>query len=227
MPDPDSSTIPSPSPPFATTSPPSPPITTQAPVPSRTDVPPAPTAIPMDLPTAQHSPSAQPPTQPSMSSQHPSTEDDPSRRSSPVTSPPEPSPVPPSAPSGSAAGPSNSAAGPSQPPPPVHLHYHTSTPSETGLQSRRDVPISSLTMKGHLSIVWEESRHQMQLLPPLAQMDRFSELYIKDKITELELQLNDPVQASHALRAEIKALTKKKNSLEVSLAQANRALKVV
>ena len=37
--------------------------------------------------------------------------------------------------------------------------------------------------------------------------------------------MNDPVQAGHALRAEIKDLTKRKNSLEVSLARANHELK--
>ncbi|XP_042386523.1 vegetative cell wall protein gp1-like [Zingiber officinale] len=204
------SSIPSPSPPMAVTSPPSPPIATLPPVPSQTDVPPDPPAIPVEPPTAQPSPPAQPPTQSSTSQQHQSTEASPSRRSLPATSPPEPSPVPQSAPSRSAAGPSSSAARPSQPPPPVPLYYRTTAPSKARLQSRRDVPTSSLTMKGRLATVWEESRRQMELLPPLAQMDRFSELYIK---------------ASHTLRAEVKALTKKKNSLEVSLTISDQKLK--
>ncbi|XP_042420595.1 proline-rich receptor-like protein kinase PERK8 [Zingiber officinale] len=158
------SAIPSPSPPVAAASPP-PPIVTPPPVRSQADVPPDPSAIPVEPPTAQPSPPAQPPTQPSTSPQHQSTEADPSRRSPPSTSPPELSPVPPSAPSGSAAGPSGSAAGPSgsaagpsQPPPPVPLYYRTTAPSEAGLQSRRDVPTSSLTMKGHIATVWKESR---------------------------------------------------------------------
>ncbi|XP_042425960.1 vegetative cell wall protein gp1-like [Zingiber officinale] len=228
MPDSGPSAIPSPSPPVATTSPPSPPVATPPPVPSQATVPPDPTAIPVEPPTAQHSPPAQPPTQPSTSQQHQNTEADPSRRSPPATSPPEPSPVPPSAPSRSAAGPSSFAAGPSQPPPPAPLYYRTTAPSEAGLQSRRDVPTNSLTMKGRLATVWEESRRQTELLPPLAQMDRSSELYIKmlqDKVTELELQLNNPAQASYALRAEVKSLTKNKNSLEVSLTISDQKLK--
>ncbi|XP_042410074.1 formin-1-like [Zingiber officinale] len=48
---------------------------------------------------------------------------------------------------------------------------------------------------------------------------------LQDKVAELELQLSDPAQASHALRAEIKAITKKKNSLEVSLTISDQKLK--
>ncbi|XP_042441486.1 mucin-1-like [Zingiber officinale] len=47
---------------------------------------------------------------------------------------------------------------------------------------------------------------------------------LRDRVTELELQLNDPTQASHALRTEIKALTSRKNSLEVSLALTEHEL---
>ncbi|XP_042415259.1 proline-rich receptor-like protein kinase PERK13 [Zingiber officinale] len=262
MPDSGPSAIPSSSPPVATASPPAPPIATPTPVPSQTDVPPAPPEVQVEPPLAQ----------PFTSQQHQSMEVDPSHRPSPATSLPEPSQVPPSAPSRSAAGPSSSAAGPSQPPPPVPLYHYITAPSEAGLLSRRDVPTSSLTMKGRLATLWEESMHQMELLPPPAQMNRFFELYIKvnfhacllqllsssllldvssisqacaeslrinqsfhavyhqnkmlrDKVTELELQLNNPAQASHALRAEIKDLTKRKNHLEVSLAIANHDLK--
>ncbi|XP_042400961.1 transcription activator BRG1-like [Zingiber officinale] len=200
------SAIPSPSPPVATASPPSPPIAAPTSVPSQADASPDPSTVPIEPPPAP--PSS--PAQPSTSQRPQSTEVGPSPRPSPVTSPSEPSPVPPSAPSGSAAGPSGSAPGPSQPSPPVPLHYLTTAPSEAGLQSRRDVPTSTLTMKGRLATVWEESRHQMELLPPFAQMDRFSELYIK---------------ASYALRAEVKALTKRKNSLEVSLTVSDKELK--
>ncbi|XP_042443823.1 formin-like protein 13 [Zingiber officinale] len=223
-------------------------MVTPPPIPSQADVSPDPPAIPVEPPTAQPSPPAQPPTQPSTSPHYQSTEADPLRRSPPATSPPEPSPVPPLAPSGSAAGPSNSVEGPSQPLPPAPLYYRTTAPSEAGLQSRRDVPTSSLIMKGRLATVWEESKRQMELLPPLAQMDRFSELYIKvcaesltvnqsfhvahhqnkmlqDKVAKLELQLSNLAQASHALRAEVKALTRKKNSLEVSLTISDQKLK--
>ncbi|XP_042415328.1 uncharacterized protein LOC122004518 [Zingiber officinale] len=48
---------------------------------------------------------------------------------------------------------------------------------------------------------------------------------LRDQVAKLELQLNDPVQASHALRVEIKDLTKKKNSLELSLALTNHELR--
>ncbi|XP_042380265.1 proline-rich receptor-like protein kinase PERK8 [Zingiber officinale] len=228
VPDLGPSVIPSPSPPVATASPPSPPIATPTPVPSQTDAPPAPPEAQVEPPLAQ----------PSTSPQHQSTEAGPSHRPSPVTLPPEPSPVLPSPPFGSAVGPSGSTAGPSQPPPLVPLYYLTTAPSEAGLQSRCDVPTSSLTMKDRLATLWDESMHQMELLPPLAQMDRFSELYIKsfhavhrqnkmlrNKVTELELQLNNPAQASHTLRAEVKDLTKRKNSLKVSLAISNQELK--
>ncbi|XP_042379932.1 leucine-rich repeat extensin-like protein 5 [Zingiber officinale] len=200
------------------TIPPLPPVTNPTPVPSQADASPA-------LPKVQVEP---PLAQPFTSQQHQSTKAGPSHRPSPTTSPPEPSPVPPSAPSGLAAGPSGSVAGPSQPPPPVPLYYRTTAPSEAGLHSLQDVPTSSLTMKGCLATLWEESMHQMELLSPHAQMDRFSELYIKvlrDMVTELELQLTNPTQASHALRAEIKDLTKRKNHLEVSLAHTNHKLK--
>ncbi|XP_042386397.1 translation initiation factor IF-2-like [Zingiber officinale] len=208
--DSDPSSIPSPSPHVAVTSPPPPPVATPPHVPSQANVPPDPPTTPVEPSIAPSSPPAQPPTQPSTSQQHQNTEADPSRRSPPSTSPPEPSSVPPSAPSGSAAGPSSSAAGPSQPPPPVPQFYRTTAPSEIGMHSRHDVSTSFLIMKGRLATLWGESMHQMEILPPPAQMERFSELYIK---------------ASHALRTEIKELTKKKNSLEVSLARANHELK--
>ncbi|XP_042380160.1 formin-like [Zingiber officinale] len=48
---------------------------------------------------------------------------------------------------------------------------------------------------------------------------------LRDQVAELELQLNDPAQGSHALRAKIEDLTRQKNSLETSLAQANHELK--
>ncbi|XP_042460110.1 formin-1-like [Zingiber officinale] len=48
---------------------------------------------------------------------------------------------------------------------------------------------------------------------------------LRDKVVELELQLNNPMQANHALRAEVKDLAKRKNSLEVSLAISDRELK--
>ncbi|XP_042460427.1 cell surface glycoprotein 1-like [Zingiber officinale] len=218
--------------------PPPPPVITPTPVSSQADGSPAPPEVQVEPHLAQ----------PSTSQQQQSTEVGPSHRPSPATSPPEPSQVPPSTPSGSAAGPSSSAAEPSQPPPPVPLYYHTIAPSEAELQSRQDVPTSSLTMKDRLATLWEENMHQMELLPPPVQMDRFSELYIKacaeslminqsfhdihhqnkvlqDMVTELELQLKDPAQASHALRAEIKNLTKEKNHLEVSLAHTNHKLK--
>ncbi|XP_042400965.1 formin-like [Zingiber officinale] len=268
MPDSGPSDILSPSPPVATTSPPSPPIAAQAPIPSQANVPPDPSTVLVEPPLTQ--PSL--PAQPSTSRQPQSTEAGPSRRPPPVTSSLEPPTMPPSAPSMSAAGPSGTAVGPSQPPPPAPQFYRTTAPSEVGLHSRNDVSTSFLIMKGRLATLWGESMHQMEILPPPAQMKRFSELYIKvsfrncllqllsssflsnvlpmsqacaesltinqsfhavnhqnkmlqDKVAELELQLNDPVQAIHALRAEIKDLTKERNSLEVSLALAHHELK--
>ncbi|XP_042423552.1 proline-rich receptor-like protein kinase PERK10 [Zingiber officinale] len=67
--DSDPSSIPSPPPPVAAASLP-PPIVTPPPVPSQADVSPNPTAIPVEPPTAQPSPPAQLPTQPSTSPQH-------------------------------------------------------------------------------------------------------------------------------------------------------------
>ncbi|XP_042460236.1 vegetative cell wall protein gp1-like [Zingiber officinale] len=109
------SVVPPPWPPVATTTPP---IATTTPIPSQADATPAPPEVPTEPPLAQ----------PSTSQQHQSTEAGPSHRPSSTTSPLEPSHMPPSAPSGSAAGPSGSATGPSQPPPPVHHYYRTTTP---------------------------------------------------------------------------------------------------
>ncbi|XP_042380056.1 serine/arginine repetitive matrix protein 1-like [Zingiber officinale] len=185
--------------------PPPPPVTTPTPAPGQADASPAPPEVQVEPPLAQ----------PSTSQQHQSTEAGPSHRSSPATSPPEPSQVPPAAPSGSAAG-------PSQPPLPVPLYYCTTAPSEADLQSRQDVPTSSLTMKGRLATLWEE---KSLMINQSFQVVHHQNKMLQDMITELELQLKDPAQASHALRAEIKDLTKKKNHLEVSLAHTNHKLK--
>ncbi|XP_042416086.1 formin-1-like [Zingiber officinale] len=220
VPDSGPSSIPSP-PPAAAASPP-PPIVTPPPIPSQVNDPPTSSDIQVEPPLAQ----------PSTSQEPQGDEAGPSERPS-VTPPVAPSQGPSSAPSGSTAEPSaplGSAAGPSEPPPITHHCYCTTVPSKERLWSRADVPTSSLKIKGRLATLWEESIQHMDFLPPLAQMDKFVELYIKnkvlrDQVAELELQLNDPAQASHALRAEIKDLTKKKNSLEVSLALANHELK--
>ncbi|XP_042415081.1 MICAL-like protein 1 [Zingiber officinale] len=165
--------------------------------------------------------------------------------------PPVPPPGPFSAPSDETAEPSSppdSAAGPSGPPPPIYRKYCTTLPSEEQLWAQTNIPTSSLTMKGRLATIWEESPRHMNSLPSPAQMDQFAELYTKacvqslimnhsfhttyhqkkmlqDRVAELETQLNDPAQASYALRAEIKELTRRKNSLEVSLARSNHELK--
>ncbi|XP_042432655.1 protein transport protein sec31-like [Zingiber officinale] len=162
-----------------------------------------------------------------------------------------PPPGPSSAPSDETTEPSappNSAAGPSGPPPPIYRKYCTTLPSEEQLWDQTNIPTSSLTMKGRLATIWEESMRHMNSLSSLAQMDQFAELYTKacaqslimdhsfhttyhqkkmlqDRVAELETQLNDLAQASYALRAEIKELTRRKNSLEVSLARSNHELK--
>ncbi|XP_042415396.1 ATP-dependent helicase brm-like [Zingiber officinale] len=144
--------------------------------------------------------------------------------------------TPSSAPSGSAARPSppplGSTAGPSQLTPLTHHCCCTAVPSEMKLLSQQDVPTISLKMKGRLATIWEESLQQMDSLPPPTQMDRFSEVYIKnkllqDRVTELELQLSDSAQDNHALRAEIKDLTKRNNHLEASLAHVNNKFKAL
>ncbi|XP_042465837.1 classical arabinogalactan protein 9-like [Zingiber officinale] len=194
MPDPGPSTIPSPSPPLATASLPSSPITAQAPIPSQANIPPDPSTVLVEPPLAQPSPpevQVDPSlVQPAASQQPQRVEAGPSQHPSPATSPPEPSPVPPSAPSGSAAGPSSSVAGPSQSPPPVPLYYHVSPMSQACAES----------------LIVNQSFHAVHCQHKMLQ----------DKVTELELQLNNPTQASYALRAEIKALTRK-NSLEQAL----------
>ncbi|XP_042387390.1 putative protein TPRXL [Zingiber officinale] len=141
---------------------PSPPVATTTPIPSPSEAPPDPPVVPGGPPLAQ----------PSISQRHRSIKAGPSHRLSPATSPPEPSSAPPSAPSSSAAE-------PSQPPPPAYHYCRTTTPSEVELRSKQDVPISTLTMKSHLATLWVESMNQMELLPLPAQMDRFSELYIR------------------------------------------------
>ncbi|XP_042377370.1 bromodomain-containing protein 4-like [Zingiber officinale] len=172
---------------------PSPPVATTTPIPSQADAPPDPPEVPAEPPLAQPSPSQQ----------HQSTEASPSPYFSPTTSPPEPSHVPPSAPS-------DSAVGPSQPPPPTHHHYRTTTPSEARLRSRQDVPTSTLTMKGHLANLWEESMHQMELLPQPAQMDIFSELYTKACAESLIIN-----QSFHATHYQNKVLRDKVTELEL------------
>ncbi|XP_042401095.1 max-binding protein MNT-like [Zingiber officinale] len=203
------SAIPPSPPPVATPTFPSPPIVTPTSIPSQADAPPAPLEVLVEPLLAQ----------PSTSPQHQSTEAGPSHRPSPVTSPPEPSHAPPSAPSELAAGPSGSTTRPSQPPPPVHHYYRTTVPSEVELRSQQDVPTSSLTMKGRLacaeSLIINQSFHVVH----------HQNKVLRDIVTELELQLKDLAQASHALRAEIKDLTKRKTHLEVSLARANHKLK--
>ncbi|XP_042380036.1 putative uncharacterized protein DDB_G0290521 [Zingiber officinale] len=226
----------SPPPPTATPASPSPPIATPTPAPSRVDVSPNPSTVSVEPPLAQPSlleVQVDPPlVQPATSQQPQCAEAGPSQHPSLATSPPDPSPVPPSAPSGSAARPSNSAAGPSQSPLPVPLYYRTTTSSEAGLQSRCDVPTSSLTMKGRLTTVWEENVSPMsQACAEFLTINQsFHVIHrqnkmLQDKVTKLELQLNNPTQASYALRAEVKALTKKKNSLEVSLTISDQKLK--
>ncbi|XP_042407762.1 formin-1-like [Zingiber officinale] len=233
------SSIPSP-PPTAAASPP-PPSVTLPPIPSHVNDPPIPSNIHVEPPLAQ--PSTQQPQ---------GGEAGPSECPS-VTPPAAHPPGPSSAPSDSTADPSappGLAVGPSEPSPLTYHCYYTSIPSEGMLWSRTDVLTSSLEIKGRLATLWEESIQHMDSLPPLAQMDKFAELYIKayaeslavnnsfhathhqnkvlrDQVAELELQLNDLAQASHPLRAEIKDLTKKNTSLEVSVALANRALKVL
>ncbi|XP_042467253.1 formin-1-like [Zingiber officinale] len=232
------SSIPSP-PPNAAASPPS----------SHVTPPPIPSHV-TDPPTSSNNQAEPPLAQPSTSQHAQGDEAGPSEQ--PSTIPPV---VPPQGPSSAPSDatteppiPPGSSAGPSGPPPFTYHNYGTTLPSEEQLWSQTDVPTSSLKIKGRLSTLWEESLQNMNSLPSPAQMDQFVELYIKayaeslivnhsfhdthyqnkmlrDHVAELELQLNDPTQASHALRAEIKDLTKNKNSLELSLARNNHELR--
>ncbi|XP_042387778.1 putative uncharacterized protein DDB_G0290521 [Zingiber officinale] len=237
MSDPAPSSIPSP-PPNAAASPTSPQATPPS-IPSHVTDPPASSNNQAEPPLAH----------PATSQNTQEDEAGPSER--PSTIPPAVPPQgPSSAPSGATAEPSTtpgSAAGPSGPPPLIYQNYCITLPSEEQLWSQTDVPTSSLKIKGRLATIWEESLRHMDSLPSPTQIDQFAELYTKacaeslimnysfhathhqnkmlrDHVTELELQLNDPTQASHASRAEIKALTSRKNSLEVSLALTKHEL---
>ncbi|XP_042423509.1 formin-1-like [Zingiber officinale] len=139
--------------------------------------------------------------QPSASQQPQGGEAGPSERPSviPSAAPPQ---GPPSAASGSTAKPSaypGSAAGPSEPPPLTHHNYYISYMSQACAES----------------LVVNHSFYATH----------YQNKELRDHVVELELQLNDPTQASHALRTEIKDLTRKKNRLEVSLKQAKQELK--
>ncbi|XP_042405129.1 uncharacterized protein LOC121995460 [Zingiber officinale] len=171
----------------------------------------------------------------------PAEEDSPGDRHDPVpTEPvPEPSPAPPGADTG-----------PSQPSSSARHHYRTTISSEAALARRHDVPTSLLIMKGCLGSLWAESMSQMYSASPLSQMDRFSKSWVKthaeslvlnqsfhalhheskelrERVSELELQLNDPAQASYALRAEIQALTNQTNRQKSSLVQVKDELRAM
>ncbi|XP_042404758.1 uncharacterized protein LOC121994950 [Zingiber officinale] len=115
---------------------------------------------------------------------------------------------------------------------------------------RHDAPTSLLMMRGCLGSLWAESMSQMASAPPLVQMDRFSKSWAKthaeslvlnqsfhalhheskelrERVSELELQLNDPAQASYALRAEIQALTNQTNRQKSSLRQVKDELRAM
>ncbi|XP_042404968.1 flocculation protein FLO11-like [Zingiber officinale] len=143
-----------------------------------------------DLPIPSSSQTMPPLAQPFRTQHTQGDEASPSTRPSAVP-PTEPPRGPSSAPSGATADPSDtpgSAAGPSGPPPLTYQDYCTTFPSEAQLWSRTDVPTSSLKIKGRLATVWEESLRQMDSLPPSAQMDQFTELYIKAQDQKLKSQ---------------------------------------
>ncbi|XP_042460762.1 uncharacterized protein LOC122044324 [Zingiber officinale] len=174
-----------------------------------------------DAPTPPEVPARPSQGEPSTSQPPRSTEAGTSSRPPPVTSQLGPSRAPPSAPSGSAAE-------TSQPHSSTPEYYRTTAPSEVMLRDKRAVPTSILSMKGRLATLWIESMTHMEHLPRLAQMDRFSELYTKmlrDRVAELELQLNDLAAASHALRVEIKALTRQNTQQKLSLVKTQHELK--
>ncbi|XP_042404643.1 uncharacterized protein LOC121994788 [Zingiber officinale] len=168
----------------------------------------------------------------------PAEEDSPGDRHDPV--PTEPVPEPPPAPPSSDAG-------PSQPSSSARHHYRTTIPSEAALARQHDTPTSILMMRGCLGSLWAESMSQMDSASPLVQMDRFSKSWAKthaeslvlnqsfhalhheskelrERVSELELQLNDPTQASYALRAEVQALTNQTNRQKRSLVQVKDEL---
>ncbi|XP_042456252.1 MAP7 domain-containing protein 1-like [Zingiber officinale] len=141
--------------------------------------------------------------------------DSPDDNQNPV--PTEPVPEPPPAPPGADAG-------PSQPSFSARHCYRTTIPSEAALARRPDASTSLLMMKGCLGSLWAESMDQMGDAPPLAQMDRKE---LQERVSELELQLNDPTQASYALRAEIQALTNQTDRQKQSLIQVKDELRAM
>ncbi|XP_042410041.1 uncharacterized protein LOC121999421 [Zingiber officinale] len=142
-------------------------------------------------------------------------EDSPGNRHDPV--PTEPVPEPPPAPPGADAG-------PSQPSSSTRHRYRTTIPSEAALARRSDSPTSLLMMKGCLGNLWAESMDQMGNAPPLVQMDSKE---LRERVSELELQLNDPAQAGYALRAEIQALTNQTDRQKRSLIQVKDELQAM
>ncbi|XP_042416043.1 SH3 domain-containing protein C23A1.17-like [Zingiber officinale] len=194
---PDSSPSSLPSPPHATDFTPSHQVT-PPPIPSHVDGPPI-------LSSNQ----AEPPLAQPFSAQHAQGDEvGPSTRPS-VTPPPpaEPSQGPSSAPSGATAEPSatpGSAAGPSGPPP------LTTEPSAT--------PSSAAGPSGPPPLTYQD---YCTTFPSEAQ------LWSQTDVPTNSLKMKDTsgiFQASHALRAEIKSLTTRKNSLEVSLALTEHEL---
>ncbi|XP_042466350.1 MAP7 domain-containing protein 1-like [Zingiber officinale] len=133
-----------------------------------------------------------------------------------ATAPTEPVPEPPPAP--------GSDADPSRPSSSARHRYRTTIPSEAALARRHDAPTSLLMMKGCLGSLWAESMSQMGSAPPLVQMDSKE---LRERVSELELQLNDPAQASYALRAEIQALTNQTDRQKKSLSQVKDELRAV
>ncbi|XP_042401512.1 formin-like protein 13 [Zingiber officinale] len=169
-----------------------------------------------DLPIPSSNQTVPPLAQPFRTQHTQGDEAGPSTRPSTVP-PAEPLQGPSSAPSGATAEPSatpGSAVGPSGPPPLTYQDYCTTFPSEAQLWSQTDVPTSSLKMKGRLATLWEENTSgifqacaESLIMNHSFHATHHQNKMLQDHVAELELQLNDPAQASHALRAEIKSLT--------------------
>ncbi|XP_042441416.1 MAP7 domain-containing protein 1-like [Zingiber officinale] len=151
----------------------------------------------------------------SRSAPTPAEEDSPGDHPNPA--PTEPVPEQPPAPPGADAGPSQSSSF-------ARHRYRTTIPSEAAIARQPDAPTSLLMMKGCLGSLWAESMDQMGGAPPLVQMDSKE---LRERVSELELQLNDPAQASYALRAEIQALTNQTDRQKRSLIQVKDELQAM
>ncbi|KAG6531946.1 hypothetical protein ZIOFF_005782 [Zingiber officinale] len=121
-------------------------------------------------------------------------------------------------------------AGPSRSQRSSYSYFRAAMPSEWHLRCQLDAPTSHLTLRGQLSTHWKESLQQMHALPvpgfikSLVLSQTLSFLYqenksLKDKVVELETQLNGPAIDDYQLRGEIASLDLETQAKELQMLQ--------